>query len=126
MKKMNLEEFLILYIEFLTHNTWTKKKHSVRDSIFNVFSSSSLLEITTKRDSPTKKVHFPNDFRVFLVRSNQRGFLSIYRGMWVLMYCTGRDNWDHYQTVVPLSSRWKMDEIKNVLSEYNFTEKLLE
>jgi len=126
MKTMNLDKFLVLYSEFLTHKTWTKKKHTSREGIFNIFSKTSLIGITTKRDSPTKKVHYPNDFRVFLVRNNQRGFLSIYRGLWVLMYCTGRDNWDHYQTVVPLSSKWSKNKIRRVLFEFNFSEKLLE
>jgi len=125
MKKMNLEEFLILYSEFLTHKTWTKKKHLVRDKISKVFLSTSFLEITTKRDSSTKKVHLQNDFRVFLVRENQRGHLRMYRGMWVLMYCTGRYNWDHYQTVIPLSNEWNKGEIERVIREYNFSEKLL-
>jgi hypothetical protein len=126
MKTIELKEFLELYKEFLTHKTWTKKKHSIREKITTVFTSSSYLGITTKRDSPTKKVHYPNDFRVFRVRSNQRGYLSIFRDRWVLMYCTGRHNWDHYQTVVPLSMKYSPDEIKRILIEYEFSEKIIE
>lgn len=118
-KKISLEKFFALYIEFENHPSWTKEKRLARDKLHNYFESIQNVEIKVNRDSPTKKVHSTNDFIIFKVDSLQRGKMLPYRNKWVLMCCTYRHTYNHDLSVFPLKRSSSYSKIAEVIFSLN-------
>ena len=122
---MDLNDFLEKYNDFSDIVTWTKDKRKKYDELCECLYSNKYVQIVSKRDSNTTKVHCQNDFRIFKVSKSQRGYMSVYRNQWVLMYCEHREKYTHYLLVFPLNKEYNYDIIYSILGKYYLSNRIL-
>jgi len=119
-KKLNLAEFLNYYRKFYSIQTWTQEKHDTHQKLIEFLQRPEKVEISSSRDSSTTKVRWINGFTIFKVPENQRGKMKPYRGVWVLMYCTGRYYHSYSLQVFPLDKGIQKIESSSLKREFDF------
>jgi hypothetical protein len=120
-KYIDLEEYLDKYTKFKSIPTWTKVKRERYDEFINFFTKHEHVNIISKRDSNTTKVHLTDDFIIFRVKENQRGYMKLYRTKWVLMYCNYRYTWTHYLSVYPLNKSFSVEKTNSLLNKFDYS-----
>jgi hypothetical protein len=120
-KKLNLAEFLNYYRKFISVPTWTKVKHDFHYKLMNYLHKVEHVTIDSNYNSKTVKVKRVNHFTIFKVADTQRGNMKPYRGKWVMMYCSGRNQYKRYLLVFPLNNDFDTNQSKTLLKEFKLS-----
>jgi hypothetical protein len=101
-KKLDIKKFIVHYINFFNHPSWTSQKHIDYKILRNYLSKLKKIEIRSHSRSNTTKVKYSNEFILFKVTENQRGYLKNYKNKWVIMYNSGKDRSTNFLEVYPI------------------------
>ena len=113
-KKLDIKKFIFHYVNFFNHPTWTSQKHLDYDELREYLSKLEKIEIISHSRSNTTKVKYSNEFILFKVKENQRGYLKTYRNKWVIMYNSGKDRTTNFLEVYPI----KKFDLKEIILLY--------
>jgi len=114
-----IEKFLSIYMEFKSVETWTKEKHKLRDSIFEVISNKKTKYISIHRHSVNCLIRKSQSFLFIKVHSKRKGFLKPFRNKWLFIYSQS-DRFYMFYTINILSDNFEPKIVYNIGDRLKF------
>ena len=103
MRYITTKDFLSPYKEFISINTWTKKKRKAYERMCESLRSYKSVEITRK--AGVYSLNCLYEFTIMRVAAKKTGYLMPYRNKLVLVMATSRSTYSFTITVYPLKEK---------------------
>lgn len=96
-KYIDIETFQNLFEEFVSVDSWTKKKQIKKEELNNYLRGIKRVTTSVNKKSKNNLCTNTNTFTILKVPLDKKGKLANYRGSWVLVRCISEGSgWSRY------------------------------